>query len=68
MRKSSRKKRVEKQYNKTASCYKHTEKPFWADHYSAEEWRIKTEVDKGFGNGVQEEGWMSSLELLEMVI
>lgn len=58
---------------KTAQSVYSQDKPFWSDYngddsYSPEEWRMKQFVDRGYGNGVQEDGYMSSLELEEMVI
>lgn len=69
---AKRKKNTPPTYKSIQSAYSQ-ENPFWSDYngndsYSSEEWRVKQFVDRGYGNGVQEEGYMSSLELEEMVI
>lgn len=69
---AKRKKKTPPSYKTTQSAYLQ-EKPFWADYngndsYTSEEWRVRQFVDRGYGNGVQEEGYMSMTELTEMVI
>ena len=64
-KKNSRKKKEIKQYKSCESFYK--DKPFYLDYgYSPEEWRVKMDVDRGIGNGVNEDGYLSALELVEM--